>query len=282
MVSVIIPTYNRANTLGRAVKSVLEQTIRQVEIIIVDDASTDDTRQIVERFDDPRIRYIKLPENRGACAARNIGIDQAKGEFIAFQDSDDEWHSDKLAIQLNAIQKQNADVVTCAYYQIRGGQRRKIPEYEIDNHEILTSLLWKNFIGTPTILGKRHCFVDEPFDANIPRYQDWELMLRIVKKYKVFFINSPLVTAYLQENCITMDQSIRDETFACAVVKKHMDVLEKNAPLLTHYYRWIAYLKRINKDYSVNYYAQALKSGGFNLKLFLRSVEFEIKRRLSH
>ena len=88
LVSVIIPTYNRAHLIKRSAMSVLNQTYSNLELIIVDDGSTDNTEEVVKSIDDNRVIYIKQP-NQGACAARNNGIDHAKGEFIAFQDSDD-------------------------------------------------------------------------------------------------------------------------------------------------------------------------------------------------
>ena len=99
MVSVIIPTYNRAHVLPRAIESVLKQTYTELELIVVDDASTDDTAAVMTAITDPRVRYVRK-EHGGAAAARNRGIAEAKGEFIAFQDSDDVWHSDKLEKQL--------------------------------------------------------------------------------------------------------------------------------------------------------------------------------------
>jgi len=89
-VSVIIPTYNRAHTIGRAIKSVLNQTYQDFEIIVVDDGSTDNTEEVVKSFRDKRIRYIQHKKNKGAAAARNTGIKSAKGKYIAFQDSDDD------------------------------------------------------------------------------------------------------------------------------------------------------------------------------------------------
>ena len=92
-VSVIIPTYNRAHLVGRAIKSVLNQTYRDFEIIVVDDGSTDNTKDIIKEFQkkDKRIKYIPYEKNKGGSAARNTGIKAAKGEYIAFLDSDDEW-----------------------------------------------------------------------------------------------------------------------------------------------------------------------------------------------
>lgn len=95
-VSVVIPTYNRAHLVGRAIQSVLNQTYQDFEIIVVDDGSTDNTEEVVKSFNDPRIRYIRHDQNRGGSAARNTGIKMARGEYIAFQDSDDEWLPEKL------------------------------------------------------------------------------------------------------------------------------------------------------------------------------------------
>ena len=104
-ISVIIPTYNRVNLLNRAINSVLRQTFSDFEVIVVDDSSEDDTKAVVETLKDPRIRYICHDENRGAAAARNTGIRVSRGEHIAFLDSDDEWLSKKLELQIDALTK---------------------------------------------------------------------------------------------------------------------------------------------------------------------------------
>ena len=95
LVSVIIPTYNRKESLLRSVESVLNQTYKNIEIIIVDDNSSDGTSEKVQEISDNRVDYIKLERNSGACAARNTGIRNAHGDYIAFQDSDDYWYPDE-------------------------------------------------------------------------------------------------------------------------------------------------------------------------------------------
>ena len=99
-VSVVIPTYNRAPLIGRSIKSVLNQTYQDFEIIIVDDASTDNTKEVVSNFNDERIRYIQHEENKGEAAARNTGIKATRCDYIAPQDSDDEWIPEKLSTQI--------------------------------------------------------------------------------------------------------------------------------------------------------------------------------------
>jgi glycosyltransferase involved in cell wall biosynthesis len=100
-VSVVIPTYNRAPLLGRAIRSVLGQCFEDFEVIVVDDGSTDETAAVVAAFGDPRVRYVRLARNTGAGAARNAGIRLARGKFLAFQDSDDEWLPSKLSKQMS-------------------------------------------------------------------------------------------------------------------------------------------------------------------------------------
>ena len=105
MISVVLPAYNRRNTVRKAVESVLNQTERDIECIVVDDASTDDTAGVLTEINDSRLRIIRLTENSGACHARNVGVQAAKGEYIAFQDSDDCFHPDKLERQLRSCRK---------------------------------------------------------------------------------------------------------------------------------------------------------------------------------
>ncbi len=104
LVSVVIPVYNRENTINRAIDSALSQTYSNVEVIVVDDGSTDKTVSIVKEYDDCRIKLICQKERGGANKARNVGIANSQGEYIAFQDSDDEWLPDKLRSQIEAMQ----------------------------------------------------------------------------------------------------------------------------------------------------------------------------------
>ena len=112
LVTVIIPTYNRAKTIERSINSVLSQSYSNLELIVVDDGSSDNTKSVVENIDDSRVRYI-WQNNSGACAARNNGINNARGEYIAFNDSDDTWKPNKLEKQLEVVTKTGADVVFC-------------------------------------------------------------------------------------------------------------------------------------------------------------------------
>ena len=113
-VSVIIPVFNRSRVIGRAIQSVLNQTHSDLELIVVDDCSEDDTRKVVNSYEDQRIRLIPLKQNRGAPHCRNLGAKNANGEFLAFLDSDDEWLRDKLRNQLTLMTPSTA-LVGCAF-----------------------------------------------------------------------------------------------------------------------------------------------------------------------
>jgi len=125
IVSIILPTRNRCHLIRGAVESVLNQTFSDIEVIIVDDGSTDKTAQVVTNLNDRRIRYERLNESRGAPVARNIGISLAKGEYIAFQDSDDEWLPQKLEKQMQAfeVSKPEVGVIYTGFYRIMGNEK---------------------------------------------------------------------------------------------------------------------------------------------------------------
>lgn len=112
-ISVIIPTYNREKLIERSIKSVLNQTYKNIEVIVVDDCSNDNTKSIVNSIKDDRLIYIKLSKNKGACYARNKGIEAASGKYIAFNDSDDVFYKNKLEKQLKNLLNNNSDLDFC-------------------------------------------------------------------------------------------------------------------------------------------------------------------------
>ena len=129
--SVIIPTYNRAHLVGRAIQSVIDQTFIGWELLLIDDGSTDDTEKVVKRFCDHRIRYLRHEVNKGAGAARNTGIRESSGEYIALLDSDDEWLPEKLDKQLNVFRRDKSGrlgVVVCHSSVLRVGNKKTIRE----------------------------------------------------------------------------------------------------------------------------------------------------------
>lgn len=202
-VSIIIPVYNRENFIQRAIYSVLEQNGgNSIEVIVINDGSSDNTEQKVLEINDNRIIYKSLRKNYGACFARNIGIKLAKGKYIAFQDSDDVWKIRKLERNLDIIKKTKADVVTSNYYFIQNNNK-KVALNRLPGFVSFSNLLMRNYCSTQTFLGKSEIFKEILFDDNLPRLQDWDIILRIAQRYKVYYDNEPLVNVYLMNDSIT-------------------------------------------------------------------------------
>ena len=208
MISVIIPTYNRGQTISKSVQSVLNQSYIDLEVIIIDDGSTDNTEKIILELEDSRISYYKNTSNIGACGSRNKGIEIAKGEFIAFQDSDDEWLPEKLKEQINFLKKVDCDVVFCSMERLLGKKKEIYPPYNPNNNsDLYKQLLYENCTSTQTLLGKSYVFKKITFDEGMPRFQDWELMLRITADYSVKHLNKVLVKSYIQKDSISLNSS---------------------------------------------------------------------------
>ena len=203
LISVIMPTFNRGYIIKLAIDSILNQTYKNFEFIIVDDCSTDDTESIVSSYNDERIKYIKLDKNSGANYARNIGLLNAKGKYITFQDSDDYSYPNRLEKELLTLNKTNSDVVFCSFKKITKQKNTCIPKDKIESSKLHQILLYKNVITTQVILGKKEVFDDIKFDETLPRFQDWDLAIRISKKYKVSHLDEVLLDLNVQNDSIT-------------------------------------------------------------------------------
>ena len=189
-----MPTYNRAKIISKAIKSCLEQTYQSIEIIIIDDCSKDNTKEVIKKINDTRIKYIKLLKHKGASYSRNVGIKKAKGRYISFLDSDDVFLPEKLKIQINNLIKHNSDFDFCKVNRIDGKDKNIFPNdiqvSIIKNGNIYDELLTNgNFISTQTILVKKIYIEKYLFDEEIPRLQDYELF----SFYYVFFYKYKII-----------------------------------------------------------------------------------------
>lgn len=217
LVSIIMPTYNRAHVIPRAIKSVLKQTYQNWELLIIDDGSADNTEQVIMAIDDSRICYVKLPENKGACYARNRGLERAKGEYIAFLDSDNVWMKNYLEERIKTLESSPAKVggVFGSFMQMcKGKQTVKFPPEEYakgirDNKShraLVKQMLFDNVIDTNTIVLKRKCVGKvSGFNDNLKRLQDWEYFFRVLcfSGYRLIFRDDCLVRNYIQKDSIT-------------------------------------------------------------------------------
>ncbi len=244
LVSVVIPTYNRANTIKRCIDSVLNQTYKNIEVIVVDDGSTDKTKEVVDSYEDPRVRYISYRTNRGANYARNTGIKKGKGELIALQDSDDAWHPEKIEKQLQAYVNSPSDhkVVYTGTLIKNGRKQFYMPEKWVHPKEgdVHRPMLRSTFANTVTILTKKECLEQIGyFDENIPRAQDWELGLRLSKKYKFKLVDEPLVTTYPSKGSITKNYEAHADAYEI-ILEKHKDSFMKHPDILSSHYFFLA------------------------------------------
>lgn len=206
-VSIILPTYNRAKLVKRATNSVLRQTYTNWELIVVDGPSTDDTYGVVKSFDDPRIRYIRIPK-RGVGLARNIGIKLSKGELIAFIDSDAVWLPEKLEDQVKVICETD-DKVAGVYTGYVVFYPRGVIKVIMPRHQgfIFKELLHYNCVGTVStvLIKKKHLFEVGLFDPEIQYGEDWDLWLKISQRYEWKALNKILVYDFVYESGLSMD-----------------------------------------------------------------------------
>lgn len=190
----ILPTHNRAALLPLAIHSVLAQSFPDLELIVVDDGSTDGTEAAVHAIGDPRLRYERLPRQLGVSAARNRGIELARAPLVAFQDSDDEWRPNKLERQVAALEADAAAVmVMCGnlclddYSRSYVGVASSLPVVDVG------ALVTRRIPGAPCWLVRRSALLDEQgFDLELDCFEDWELALRLVRRGRVLLVNQPL------------------------------------------------------------------------------------------
>jgi rhamnopyranosyl-N-acetylglucosaminyl-diphospho-decaprenol beta-1,3/1,4-galactofuranosyltransferase len=196
-VSVVLPTYERADLVGRAVRSVLTQTFANFELVVVDDASTDDTEACIRTFSDVRIRYIKRETNGGVAAAQNSGLSAARGAFITFLHSDDEYRPEKLEAQLGLLLDADADVgvVECATIVSNGSSAHPTPpRLQGIGYEDL--LAFRVGVHISAFMFKRECLDSGRFDETLRCWEDWDLLVRLVRRTQFAFVDAPLVVLH--------------------------------------------------------------------------------------
>lgn len=201
LVSVIIPTYNRQELVVRAIKSIINQTYTNLEILVVDDASNDNTEVEVKKINDNRIKFIKNTINKGVSYSRNIGIKEAKGEIIVLQDSDDESFPNRIEEQARVLFKSDSSIggVYCGKELIDSNTG------EIINVNLTATDFKHNFVngeyiltpGTGLLMMRKSVFEDVGyFDESLRARVDTELAIRVAKKYNYAFVNKVLVKVY--------------------------------------------------------------------------------------
>ncbi len=212
-ISIIIPTYNSSDLVIRAIDSALNQTHDEIEVIVVDDASTDNTEQVIDSHRNKHnLTHVRHDENKGASAARNTGLAYATGDYIAYLDADDEWHPRKLEKQLTTLESKSDDWVAvhcgidwqgplrtkCLYFISSILTPNKKTSIKEGGEELIKDVLLMNLLtGSSTLLVRRET-VEKigGFDPNFPRHQDLEFLIRILEEGKLAYVGDLLVTKY--------------------------------------------------------------------------------------
>lgn len=226
-VSAVIPSYNREKTIRRCIDSVLRQTYEVSEIIVVDDGSSDRTLEILATEYKENVKVIKQP-HKGAQAARNAGIRAAKGEYIAFLDSDDEWTEKKIELQMQALERKPDAVVCGNGYVVQDG-RKKIWRMLGHSGYVYKMILVSPFALFQAIITKKENLLKIGLlDENVPSYQEWDTAIMLSKVCEFVFLDKPLFIYYLHDGETISKDKRRDIDGLEYVCRKHKyEILEQ-------------------------------------------------------
>jgi glycosyltransferase involved in cell wall biosynthesis len=227
-VSVVIPSHNMGDILPDAIESVLKQTYKDYEIIVIDDGSEDSTREIVEKYCGMGVRYY-YQKNSGVAAARNSGIQRSKGYFVAFLDADDLWMPKKLELQMKAIQELNVGAMGCGYSFVdctSGHHYSEIVRKNFPNRETLYKNLCISQIipacSSGILIKKDYFRVVGYFNEALMIAEDWELWLRIAKTYDIKFVEQPLVLLRVNHGKPSYRVPSNEELFVGKVIREQV------------------------------------------------------------
>ena len=260
LISVIITTYKRQpEILLRAVRSVLTQTHTHLELLIVNDCPEDRAlanalQEALNRIQDARIRYIEHEKNGGACKARNTGIAQSKGEFVAFLDDDDEWMERKLEKQVALFTRESIGAVSCDYCTFKPTKSKHTPRLTrtgTSKSSLVQALLWKNCVGGCSEPLIRRSILEKlgGFDETLPASQDYDMWMRIAQESDVEFIHEPLVIHFYGDDSITGNYNKKIKGFRI-FQDKFSNLYRNNAEALNFRYANKISLAIANQRYS--------------------------------
>ena len=257
LVTVVITTHNRANMVGRAIRSVLDQTYQNFELIVADDCSTDDTAAVVADFQDSRIRYIRHDRNRGGAAARNTGTRVSQSEYVAFLDDDDVWKPDKIEKQVALANERSSEyaVIYCGAMAVTG-EGKKIGESKPRLRGDIRSEMLKKGLNT---VPSSHLFRREALEAmggygeTLPAHNEHDIWMEMARRgYAADYVDEPLVIAYQHQGYqMTKDVGLRIRATEMFVEK-----------WLPEWEKWFGVA--VADEYFSQWYARVLMNQGMN------------------
>jgi len=238
LVSVIVPVYNRADMVGKCIESILEQTYHNIEVIVINDGSTDNSLQIMTAYSERNPGKIVVidQQNSGQAHARNIGMENSKGEFIAFLDSDDTWEKDKLLLQIPLF-RGDVGLVYCGIREVNtAGACLKTVLCDPDMRgNIYRQLLVQNrMTGGSVVISRTALESVGGFDESFNAAENWDLWIRIAEKFRVEFVNQPLLNYLCHSGNMSVDIE-RMMSAARAVLQKYLPHSSEGGPLKQTY-----------------------------------------------
>jgi glycosyltransferase involved in cell wall biosynthesis len=249
-VSIIIPSHNRAKLIGRALESVFQQTYKDYEVVVVDDASTDNTQEILASYGD-KIRHFRQPQKSGSAGARNRGLQEAQGEYIAFLDSDDFWVPEKLAEQVKVLDAhKNVGIVysKMAIINTKGERCGTKPEQKSGKNYKELLEIWGD-IPTSTVLTRRECFDKAgKFDTSLITMQDIDMWLRIARHYDLYEIEDKMLSYYYRHGDQNTGSRIRIYEGLVTLFKKIFYTYE-DAPKALYLRKIAMYQYTLSREY---------------------------------
>lgn len=230
MISVVIPTHNRGDLIGRAIESVLNQTYKDIEVVIVSDGSTDNTEEVVKKYQKKynNIQLISVHPNKGANNARNEGIKAAQGEYVAFLDDDDDWELDKLEAQMEVFKKdESIGLVYTGIKIIYVNEDINYKSLSGYRGDLSKEILIRNVIGaTSSVVVKKEVLEKSGyFDIEMPAKQDYDLWIRACQYTKVDFVSAPKLNYYNYTGGKQISGSVDKHEKAVALMNKKYDSL---------------------------------------------------------
>ena len=232
-VGVVLPTRDRPQALERAVASVLAQSFRDLELVVVDDGSTVPAERALAGVRDERLRMLRTEVSLGPARARNLGLDALASPWIAFQDDDDEWLPEKLAAQV-ARARAVGDRVALIYggysrIDRSSGVRTTARRVARTSGNVLPELLRGNFIGLPTVLIRSSALSEAgPFDPELPCFEDWELFLRLAERFEFDFLDREVLRAYETPGGVNRSPSAKQARAFEHIFGKHRRHIESD------------------------------------------------------
>lgn len=252
LVSVIIPTYNGESTILRAINSVLNQTYSNLELIVVDDCSKDNTFEVVKNVKDKRVKVLRHKENRGGSAARNTGIKEAKGEYIAFLDDDDEWLSEKVEKQVEYLKSKESSLykgVVCSHMILSGKKWRTVIQTKEGDLREDILLMRLSLAAGSCLMVNRYVFNDiGMFNESYLRHQDMEFVLRYLRKYKLGVMEEPLAKIYGHSGNVSGEKMLEVKSKFLKDFEKDINSFGKKVAKKIYARQWL----QVSKHYALD------------------------------